>query len=131
MKEATNTNFYAAYSRMVEVTGLLTQVDMAEFLNVRQSSISDAKKRNTVPEGWLVKILRKTGVNPDWIISGQGSKYLVPSENMPVVEVQEKGLAEFTSGELFEEFKARFSGSYVSIFIGTEPDTSFKRMVNP
>lgn len=69
------------------IGGDLTQVKLAEALGIRQSSISDAKKRSTrdkrypVPAEWLVKALSFAGVDPDWIITGLGPKYRVLSDD--------------------------------------------------
>ena len=53
---------------------------MAKFLGVSQSCISDAKKRMAIPAEWLLKLLKKQGINPDWVRSGMGAQYLHPGE---------------------------------------------------
>ncbi|MFT4302821.1 MAG: helix-turn-helix domain-containing protein [Desulfovibrio sp.] len=62
--------------RFFEATGCRTQVELAEFLGIRQSSIADAKKRGNIPSAWLLTLWRKRRVNPDWILTGQESKNL-------------------------------------------------------
>ncbi|MBU1002500.1 MAG: helix-turn-helix domain containing protein [Proteobacteria bacterium] len=57
-----------------------TQVELAAVLGIRQSSISDAKRRRSCPADWLVSLLG-LGANPAWILSGQGPRYMVPSED--------------------------------------------------
>ncbi|SBW05752.1 putative DNA-binding protein [uncultured delta proteobacterium] len=57
-----------------------TQTELAEFLDIRQSSVSDAKKRQSVPAEWLLKLLRLKGVNPEWILTGHGPRLLRPVE---------------------------------------------------
>jgi NTP pyrophosphatase (non-canonical NTP hydrolase) len=69
----------AAMARIQEATNTCTQVELAEVLNVRQSSISDAKRRGNVPAGWLLTLLTTRGINPAWITTGGGERYLVPS----------------------------------------------------
>jgi hypothetical protein len=70
-----------AYERVKLATGLKTQVQLAELLGIRQSSISDVCRRKCkIPDSWLITILRKTRVNPDWIETGQGKKYLVGAD---------------------------------------------------
>lgn len=73
--------FEAAFARICEVAGCRTQVELAEFLDIRQSSISDAKRRCSIPADWLIKIWRMTHVSPDWIMQGDvcGHKLAVPS----------------------------------------------------
>lgn len=51
--------------RVYEAAGCRTQTELAKFLGMRQSSISDAKKRGKIPSDWLLTLWRKTGINPD------------------------------------------------------------------
>lgn len=74
-------DYSLAMERIKSVTGCKTQQDLAKFLGVSQSCISDAKKRMAIPAEWLLKLLRKQGINPDWIRSGMGAQYLHPSES--------------------------------------------------
>lgn len=69
-------DFTEAISRIQLVTGCGTQQELAEFLGIRQSSISDAKKRGSIPSDWLLSLWRKKGIDPDWILTGQGSRWL-------------------------------------------------------
>ncbi|MCC8193211.1 MAG: hypothetical protein LIP28_00995 [Deltaproteobacteria bacterium] len=60
---------------------------------MRQSSISDAKRRKSIPAEWLLKLLRHDQSNPDWILTGQGARYLRPADEnkrkvIRVVEVR-------------------------------------------
>lgn len=71
--------FEAKFERIKNATGLNTQVDLAEFFGIRQSSISDAKKRDSIPSGWYLSLIRKLSINPEWIDTGFGAKYLAPS----------------------------------------------------
>ena len=62
--------------RIKAVTHTRTQTALAEILEIRQSSISDAKRRQSVPEAWYMTLFEKLGVNPDWLKSGIGPVYL-------------------------------------------------------
>ena len=42
-------NFDEIFERIKIATNTRTQVELAEVLDIRQSSISDAKRRNSVP----------------------------------------------------------------------------------
>lgn len=66
--------------RIFEAAGCRTQTELAEFLGIKQSSIADAKKRGSVPSDWLLTLWRKKGINPDWILTGQGARRLQPVE---------------------------------------------------
>lgn len=78
-------DFAAAYARIQSATGCETQIELADFFGIRQSSISDAKRRGTVPDGWLLTLLERAGINPHWIKTGVGDKYLVASSEGPAV----------------------------------------------
>lgn len=69
-----------ALERVFEAAGCRTQSQLADLLGIRQSSISDAKKRGAVPAEWLVKLLRLKKVNPEWILTGQGARFLHPAD---------------------------------------------------
>lgn len=74
MKEAP-LNF-EIFKRIQAVTHTRTQTALAEILEIRQSSISDAKRRQSVPGAWYMTLFEKLGVNPDWLKSGIGPVYL-------------------------------------------------------
>ena len=77
--------FDAAYARICKVCGMKTQTDLSAYLGIRQSSISDsdAKRRMMIPAAWLLTLLTREGVNPAWILTGGGSKFLVPASLPP------------------------------------------------
>lgn len=74
MKEAP-LNF-EIFKRIQAVTHTRTQTALAEILEIKQSSISDAKRRQSVPGAWYMTLFEKLGVNPDWLKSGIGPVYL-------------------------------------------------------
>ena len=76
---------FPALQRFFEAAGCRTQTDLAKFLDISQSSISDAKRREVIPAEWLLKLLRNRGVNPDWILTGDGAHLLCPAEADPPV----------------------------------------------
>lgn len=80
----TTHDFTAAYDRILAVTGTRTQVELAAVLSIRQSGISDAKRRNSVPADWLLTLLKLHSINPAWILTGEGPQYLAGSDGMPV-----------------------------------------------
>lgn len=73
-------SFSDVLGRIKEATGARTQVELATVLDIRQSSISDAKRRNSVPADWYMKLFRKYGLNPDWLAEGKGPHYLKTRE---------------------------------------------------
>ena len=68
-----------AYSRVFEASGCSTQEELAVFLGITQASVADAKRREVVPAPWLLKLLLVASVNPAWVLTGTGSKYLGPA----------------------------------------------------
>lgn len=63
--------FENAYGRIRAATRTRTQTEVAKLLGIKQSSISDAKKKNTIPDGWLITLYRACGLEPDWVLYGQ------------------------------------------------------------
>jgi len=63
--------FDNAYARIRAATHTRTQTEVAKLLGIKQSSISDAKKKNTIPDGWLITLYRACGLEPDWVLYGQ------------------------------------------------------------
>jgi hypothetical protein len=72
--------YMAAMDRIKAVTECRTQQELAQFFDVSQSCISDSKKRLAIPSKWLLSLLRKKGINPDWIQKGSGPKFLLPHD---------------------------------------------------
>ncbi len=87
-------SFAEAYERIKFSTNTKTQVELAEVLDIRQSSISDAKKRNSVPAEWFMKLFEKFGLNPDWLKQGVGPMYLRTEQGYEPQEAPTRGLAE-------------------------------------
>ena len=51
--------FQDAYERILQSTDLRTQTDVAALLGVKQSSISEAKRRNHIPDSWILTLFNK------------------------------------------------------------------------
>ena len=69
-------SFTEAYQRIQFATNTRTQIELANVLEIRQSSISDAKRRNSIPSDWYMKLFEKFGLSPDWLRHGAGPMYL-------------------------------------------------------
>lgn len=78
--EAQRKWFEDALERIKKATGARTQVQLAEVLDVRQSSISDAKRRCSIPAEWFLKLYRSHGLDPDWLSEGVEPVYLNTSK---------------------------------------------------
>lgn len=62
--------------RIYDVTGVRTQAGLADILGIAQPTVSDAKKRSSIPSKWYLKLFQKLGANPEWLEYGTGPKYL-------------------------------------------------------
>lgn len=103
----------AVLQRFFQAAGCRTQTELAVFLGIRQSSVSDAKRRRVIPAEWLITLLRRKNINPDWVLTGAGPRFLQAVDSAgtwaaPVPD-QEKGgsLARFSTLELAEELLKR------------------------
>lgn len=82
--ENSSQGFDAFMGRLRQVMPeLRTQQDLANHLGIRQSSVSDAKGRDSVPDAWLLGLLERDGLNPGWLRSGEGCRFLAPSDFGP------------------------------------------------
>ena len=68
--------FEETFQRIRAVTQTRTQQELADLLGISQSSIADAKRRESIPPDWVLTLFTKLGVNPDWLLQGAGPMYL-------------------------------------------------------
>lgn len=87
-------SFAEVYERTKFATNTRTQIELAEVLDIRQSSISDAKRRNSVPADWYMKLFEKFGLSPDWLKQGTGPMYLRTDRGYYPQEAPAHGVAE-------------------------------------
>lgn len=76
-------SFEQQFARVQEVTGTRTQIELAEILGIRQSSISDANRRQSVPDSWLLLLLEKYSTNPAWVRTGAAPQYMIATDIKP------------------------------------------------
>lgn len=88
------TFFQEVYDRVRFATNTKTQAELANVLEIRQSSISDAKRRGSIPPEWYIKLFEKFGLNPDWIKQGVGPMYLRTEQGYIPREVPLTGVHE-------------------------------------
>lgn len=67
-------------ARMVDALGLGTQSALARELGVSRGAVSDAKTKGKVPAEWLLRLFRTHSLNPFWLETGQGAKFLSEDE---------------------------------------------------
>jgi phage repressor protein C with HTH and peptisase S24 domain len=64
--------------RVYEATGINSQNELALAMHINRSAITQARKKNAVPEKWLLQLYRLFNLNPDWLESGKGPTFLKP-----------------------------------------------------
>ena len=100
------------FKRIFIAANCCTQIELADILNIQQSSVVDAKRRNSIPSERLVKLLRLKRINPEWVLTGEGSRFMVPSDSaeigIQVVTLKEvKPLEQCSAQDLFNELVRR------------------------
>ena len=69
-------SFEEVHQRIQLATNTRTQSELAHILGIRQSSISDAKRRNRIPSSWYMLLFEKFGLSQDWLRYGIGPMFL-------------------------------------------------------
>ena len=69
-------SFELFLERIYEATGIGSQVELASALGINRSAITQAKKKGAIPEKWLFRLSRVFGLDPVWLESGDGEKFL-------------------------------------------------------
>lgn len=64
--------FDGFFRRVAKAAGISSQQELARLLNVNRSAVTQAKKRDAVPEMWIFKLARDLGVSQEWLESGRG-----------------------------------------------------------
>jgi len=72
--------FESFLQRVFEATGIASQTELASALNINRSAITQARKKDSIPDKWILKLYRTFGLNPDWIETGSGLTFLKQSD---------------------------------------------------
>lgn len=75
------TAFDAFLKRIFEATGIASQNELASVLKINRSAITQARKKNAIPDKWILKLFRLYGLNPDWIETGIGPVFAKTAES--------------------------------------------------
>ena len=102
----TREEFDAALDRIYSITDTTTQVALSEVLGIRQSSVSDARKRNSIPGAWLVTLVDRFSANPAWILTGEGPRYLLPSDSRDEMALAEETIEKIRAEAIAEGRRA-------------------------
>jgi SOS-response transcriptional repressor LexA len=63
-------DFDEFYQRLTHKGLIGSQQELAGMLGVNRSAVTQAKRRGVVPEGWVWKLAKRLGVDPDWLEGG-------------------------------------------------------------
>lgn len=99
--------FAAAYERIQTALGVRTQVELAGRLGIRQSSISDAKRRASIPDTWLTRLVVDYNLSPVWVLRGTGMRHIVLADAAPEALPVAQALARATGSELLAALAER------------------------
>ena len=107
-----NKNFNVFFERVSAALEIKSLSELAVILNVNRSSITQARKKDSVPANWLLELFRSHGLNPDWLEGGDCPQWLKPGEAVerrffPVPKVQARlcaGAGSFEVGARVEDY---------------------------
>lgn len=132
---ATNSElmFDEIWERMRLLTGWKNYGELADYLDIKQQSVSGAKKRGTIPTDWVLQVSIGFKGSTDWLFFGEGpmrkgesapaaareQQTLTPSENA----VQSAPYAAFDALEVVE-------GMGMLTRIYSSGDTTYIRAIN-
>ncbi|MBU1194461.1 MAG: helix-turn-helix domain-containing protein [Proteobacteria bacterium] len=63
-------------NRIFEATGISSQSELADELEINRSGITHARNNNKIPDKWIVKLYKKFSLNPQWIETGVGNVFM-------------------------------------------------------
>ncbi len=61
--------------RIMGATAISSQSELARELGINRSGITHARKKNHIPDNWIIKLYRQFKMNPEWIETGQGAVF--------------------------------------------------------
>jgi phage repressor protein C with HTH and peptisase S24 domain len=72
-------NFDQVMHRVFKATGIESQTELAKILQVNRSAVTQARKKGSVPDRWLLLLFREFGLSPEWLETGVGRIFLTQS----------------------------------------------------
>ncbi len=87
--------FNGFMDKLKKELGIETQTELAKILDISQGNISEAKKRDSIPAEWLVKLCRSHRLNPMWLADGIEPKYI--NEREPLNQKKEAQIQELAT----------------------------------
>lgn len=69
-------SFEQKLERICEITGASTDSALARILGIKAPSVAAARKRRQIPGGWVERIAEKYRANANWLLFGEGPKFI-------------------------------------------------------
>lgn len=67
--------------RVYDSTGINSQMELASSLQIHRSAITQARKKDAIPDKWLLQLYKNFGLNPEWLELGVGPIFLREDAN--------------------------------------------------
>jgi phage repressor protein C with HTH and peptisase S24 domain len=87
--------FESFLQRVFQATGITSQTELASVLKINRSAITQARKKNSIPDKWILQLYKTFGLNPDWVETGSGQTFIKKSasddsifKNIPKVKAR-------------------------------------------
>lgn len=81
-----NYDFPQIIHRIMEITGLRHEYQVAELLGFKRVAFSERKKRNSVPVTEIKLFCHKESINVNWVLYGEGEKHVRDETTATVAE---------------------------------------------
>lgn len=69
-KTSTGPSYEEVWERIAPALKIKTQAELADLINIRPPSVTDAKTRGVFPLGWAYSLSIRTGLSLDYIVKG-------------------------------------------------------------
>ncbi|WP_300158681.1 helix-turn-helix transcriptional regulator [Solidesulfovibrio sp.] len=63
--------FEGFFARAAKAAGIGSQAELAAWLGVHRSAVTQAKRKDAVPKAWILAVSRRTRVDADWLEFGR------------------------------------------------------------
>ncbi|OIX91522.1 repressor [Serratia fonticola] len=83
--------------RIIEAHGFTSKIDYCNHLNISASSLSMRYKRQLFPSDLAIRCIAETGVNLEWLVTGQGKKF--DTEELDILKLDRRKLVD---GQLYD-----------------------------
>jgi len=74
--------FETFFQRICEATPITSQSDLANYLGISRSAITQAKKNDAIPKKWILELSQAFSLNPVWLEKGSGPQTLNHIDNL-------------------------------------------------